>query len=155
HRTAGVAMGAGAEPLPPPVPVEDAVAGCVPIAVCGAHLSGLPLNAQLTDRGARLLEATRTAPTYRLYALAGGPPRRPGLVRDAGGVAVEVEVWAVPREQVGGFLELIPAPLGLGKLELADGRWVNGFICEPCGLEGAMEISAWGGWRNWLAEGAA
>jgi allophanate hydrolase len=150
HRSAGVAMGAGAEPLPPPAPVDDTVAGSVAIAVCGAHLSGLPLNAQLTERGARLLETTRTAPRYRLYALAGGPPRRPGLVRDAAGVAIEVEVWAMPREQVGGFLELIPAPLGLGKLELADGRWVNGFICEPCALEGAREVSGWGGWRNWL-----
>ena len=155
HRAAGVNMGATGQPLPPKSAGDDAVPGCVAIAVCGAHLSGLPLNPQLTERGARLLEATQTSNNYRLYALAGEPPRRPGLVRDAGGVAIEVEVWAMPREQVGGFLELIPAPLGLGKLELADGRWVNGFICEPRGIEGAEDVSEWGGWRNYLARGAA
>ncbi len=153
QRANGLPMGATASPLPAVSTAQDVVPGCIPIAVCGAHLSDLPLNAQLTDRGAYLLETTRTAANYRLYALSGGPPVRPGLVRHPGGVAIDVEVWAMPREQVGGFLELIPAPLGLGKLELGDGRWVNGFICEPCGVEGAEDVSRWGGWRNYLAKG--
>ncbi len=125
--------------------------GVVPIAVCGAHLSGLPLNPQLTERGAWLMQQTRTSAGYRLYALAGGPPHRPGLVRDAGGAAIEVEVWAMPREQVGDFLQLIPAPLGLGKVELEDGRWVSGFICEPCAIADAEDVTRWGGWRDYLA----
>ncbi len=150
---AGMPMGATGHPLPVTGTAIVSAAGVVPIAVCGAHLSGLPLNPQLTERGAWLLQKTRTAATYRLYALAGGPPQRPGLVRDAGGAAIDVEVWAMPREQVGGFLELIPAPLGLGKVELDDGRWVSGFICEPGALGGAEEVTRWGGWRDYLAKG--
>jgi allophanate hydrolase len=146
-------MGATGHPLPADGAGWASAAGVVPIAVCGAHLSGLPLNRQLTERGAWLLQQARTAAAYRLYALAGGPPQRPGLVRDAGGAAIEVEVWAMPREQVGGFLELIPAPLGLGKVELEDGRWVSGFICEPGAIGGAEDVTRWGGWRNYLAKG--
>jgi allophanate hydrolase len=153
HRAAGLNMGASGFPLPEVAEHSDAPDGVVAIAVCGAHLSGLPLNRQLTERGAWLMESTHTAPNYRLYALAGGPPRRPGLVRAQSGVAIEVEVWALPRAQVGGFLQLIPAPLGLGKLELQDGRWVSGFICEPCALDGARDITDSGGWRHYLADG--
>lgn len=76
---------------------------------------------------------------------------RPGLVRDSAGAAIEVEVWALPAAQVGSFLQLIPAPLGLGKLELEDGHWVCGFICEPCAVQGAEEVTGYGGWRAWLA----
>ena len=153
QRAAGLPMGATGHPLPAAGAPSGSAAGVVPIAVCGAHLSGLPLNPQLTERGAWLLQQTRTAAGYRLYALAGGPPQRPGLVRDVRGTAIEVEVWAMPRAQVGGFLELIPAPLGLGKVELEDGRWVSGFICEPGAIEGAEEVTRWGGWRNYLAKG--
>ncbi len=121
------------------------------LVVCGAHLSGLALNHQLIERGARLLTATKTAPRYRLYALPGGPPERPGLIRvTTGGVAIEVEVWAVPQTTVGGFLAGIPAPLGLGSVELAEGRWEKGFICEGFAAEGARDISALGGWRAYL-----
>jgi allophanate hydrolase len=123
----------------------------VAIAVCGAHLSGLPLNHQLTERGAVLLETTRTLDCYRLYALAGGPPQRPGLVRAAQGSAIEVEVWALPVASVGSFLEGIPSPLGLGKLELADGRVVSGFICEAQGIDTAEDITDFGSWRAYLA----
>jgi allophanate hydrolase len=126
----------------------------IPLAVCGAQLSGLALNSQLTERGAWLMESTCTAPAYRLYALAGGAPLRPGLVRESGGVSIEVEVWAMPRAHMGGFLAAIPAPLGLGKVELADGREVTGFICEPRGVVDARDISAWGGWRAWLNDSA-
>ncbi len=113
-------------------------------------MSGCPLNHQLTDRGARWLTATTTAPAYRFYALAGGPPKRPGLVRaEQDGAAIEVEVWAVPAAEFGSFVAGIPAPLGIGKLELADGSWQPGFICEPRGLEGAEDITELGSWRRY------
>ncbi|NWA02338.1 allophanate hydrolase [Pseudomonas gingeri] len=122
------------------------------LVVCGAHLDGLALNWQLRQRGARLLESTHSSADYRLYALAGGPVRRPGMVRVAeGGVAIAVEVWQLPSRELGSFLTGIPAPLGLGKVQLADGRWETGFICEGHGLEGATDISALGGWRAWLS----
>ncbi|MGN8143145.1 allophanate hydrolase [Pseudomonas sp. 22105] len=121
------------------------------LVVCGAHLDGLALNWQLRQRGARLIEATYSSKNYKLYALAGGPPLRPGMLRVAeGGVAIEVEVWELPSSELGSFLTGIPAPLGLGKVQLADGRWESGFICEPYGLEGATDISHLGGWRAYL-----
>ncbi|MBE01621.1 allophanate hydrolase [uncultured Marinobacter sp.] len=122
------------------------------LVVCGAHMEGLPLNWQLTERGATLKARTRTAACYSLYALAGGPPLRPGLVRDEdNGRAIEVEVWSLPTTELGSFVAAIPDPLGIGKVELADGRWVSGFICEAAGLAGAENITASGGWRHWLA----
>ena len=123
--------------------------GCVPVAVVGAHLTGQPLNRQLTDRGSRLLETTRTAPDYRLFALADTTPPKPGLVREPGfaGAGIEVEVWAVPEHTFGGFVDGVPPPLGIGNVRLADGRWVKGFICEGAGLAGAAEITGFGGWR--------
>ncbi|AYC33952.1 allophanate hydrolase [Pseudomonas cavernae] len=121
------------------------------LVVCGAHLDGLPLNWQLKQRGSRLLQVTHSSPDYQLYALAGGPPLRPGMVRVAdGGAAIEVEVWELPSAELGSFLTGIPAPLGLGKVQLADGRWETGFICEPYGLAGAREITGFGGWRAYL-----
>ncbi|MBX8533154.1 allophanate hydrolase [Pseudomonas cichorii] len=123
------------------------------LVVCGAHLDGLALNWQLKQRGARLLEVTHSSPDYQLYALAGGPPFRPGMLRVAEhGVAIEVEVWELPSRELGSFLTGIPAPLGLGKVQLADGRWESGFICEPYGLEGATDISHLGGWRAYLQQ---
>ena len=124
------------------------------LAVVGAHLSGLPLNGQLLERGATLAEATHTAPRYRLYALPGTTPPKPGMVRAADGdpgAAIELEVWNLPQRALGSFLALIPAPLGLGSIELADGRWVHGFLCESRALVGAQEITALGGWRAFLA----
>lgn len=121
------------------------------VVVCGAHLDGLALNWQLKQRGARLVETTQSSADYQLYALAGGPPFRPGMVRvDQGGVAIDVEVWELPSKELGSFLTGIPAPLGLGKVQLADGRWECGFICEAYGLEGAKNISHLGGWRTYL-----
>ena len=143
--------GAAAEPGTWPASLPT-----LPIAVVGAHLSGLPLNAQLTERGAVLREATRTAPHYRLYALPGTTPPKPGLLRATeGGASIEVEVWDMPLEAVGSFLALIPPPLGLGSLELADGRRVHGFLCEAHALVGADDISAHGGWRAFLRAAAA
>jgi allophanate hydrolase len=152
-------LGATGWPLPDALPdalrVPAAVrSGQLRVAVCGAHLQGQPLNGQLVDRGARLVARTHTAPCYRLYALSGEGPRRPGLVRAAApgqGAAIEVEVWELPEQAFGSFVAGIPAPLGIGTTVLADGSTVPGFICEPAGLDGAVDITAHGGWRAWLA----
>ena len=103
------------------------------MAVVGAHLTGQPLNAQLTERGARLVQACRTSPEYRLYALANTTPPKPGLVREPGfeGPGIEVEVWAVPAHQFGSFVAGVPPPLGIGSVQLDTGEWVKCFICEP------------------------
>jgi len=152
----GVAIAAAAGTnLPACVPVTEA---CLPIAVVGAHLSGLPLNGQLTERGARLVRAARTAPRYRLHALPGTTPPKPGLRRVAQGepgASIEVEVWSMPQAHVGSFLALIPAPLGLGSIELEDGTHVHGFLCEAHALHAAPDISDFGGWRAFLAAQAA
>jgi allophanate hydrolase len=155
HRAAGVALGATAHAVPAGEPLAWPAVEVIPIAVCGAHLSGLPLNHQLTQRGARLAARTCTAPAYRLFALPGGPPRRPGLVRAEGGGAIEVEVWDLPADQLGSFFGLIPAPLGLGWVELEDGRRVPGFLCEAHATAGAEDVTALGGWRAYLARAAA
>lgn len=122
------------------------------VAVCGAHLSGLPLNWQLTQLGATLVKATRTAPVYRLYALPGTTPSKPGLVRvTTGGSSLEVEVWELPLDAYGHFVAGIPAPLGIGTVTLEDGSGVQGFLCEAAAVEGAADVSAHGGWRAYLA----
>jgi allophanate hydrolase len=124
--------------------------GQVRIAVVGAPLSGLPLNPQLTERNARLVSATQTASKYRFYALPDG--KRPGLIKvDRDGAAIACEVWEMSASQFGTFVAGIPAPLGIGKLELADGSVVNGFICEGIGVANAQDITQYGGWRAWLA----
>jgi allophanate hydrolase len=125
--------------------------GCVLVAVVGAHLSGQPLNFQVTDRGGRLVRTCRTAPNYRLYALDGTKPPKPGLVRDAHyqGNGIEVEVWAIPEDQFGGFVAAIPPPLGIGNATLEDGSSVKCFICEPYALTAATEITHFGGWRRY------
>jgi allophanate hydrolase len=129
-----------------------AISGYVDVAVCGAHMSGLPLNAQLTSRGAWLLAATQTTAEYRLYALPGGPPYRPGLVRvGSQGAAIEVEIWRMPVEHFGSFVAGIPSPLGIGRLRIADGTEVSGFVCESHALTQAADITRFGGWRRYLA----
>ncbi|WP_028241268.1 allophanate hydrolase [Stutzerimonas azotifigens] len=151
RRTALTLIGGNA--LATPAPTAPARNDRARVVVCGAHLDGLPLNWQLKQRGGRLLESTHSSPDYRLYALAGGPPLRPGMVRVIeGGTAIEVEVWDIPSSELGSFLTGIPAPLGLGKVQLADGRWETGFICEPYGLDGAQDITGFGGWKAWLAQ---
>lgn len=153
----GLLLGATQQSLPVQGTAPQAVAnGQVRVAVCGAHLSGLPLNWQLTQRGGRLIAATRSAPEYRFYALAGGPPLRPGMVKVAeGGASIDVEVWELPASAFGSFVAGIPAPLGIGKLKLIDGSEVCGFICEPAGLAGAEDITPLGSWRRWLAQRSA
>lgn len=124
----------------------------IDVVVCGAHLSGMALNPQLIERGAILVEATQSATEYRLYAIAGGPPFRPAMVKvSQEGVAIPVEVWRLSAAAFGDFVSLIPAPLGIGKVKLADGRVECGFIAEPIVLEGATDISQFGGWRNYIA----
>jgi hypothetical protein len=121
------------------------------VMVCGAHMSGLPLNKQLLERSARQIASTRTAPVYRFYALPGGPPFRPGLVQvSENGVAIDVEVWRMPLEHFGSFVAGIPAPLGIGKVRLEDGSLVSGFLCESLGVAEAADISGLGGWRQYL-----
>lgn len=131
--------------------VRTAVA-TIDLVVCGAHLMGEPLNWQLQERGAVLLEQTWTSNQYRLYALAGGPPQRPGLARSIPGAAIEVEVWRVPLSDFGSFVAEIPRPLGIGKLELEDGRWLSGFICEQYALNSATDITEFGSWRAYINE---
>jgi allophanate hydrolase len=113
----------------------------------------MPLNAQLTERDARLLCSTRTAPDYRLFALPNTTPPKPGLLRGAAGSgqAIDVEVWEMPARHYGSFVALIPEPLGIGTLRLEDGSAVQGFLCEPLALEGATDISHYGGWRAYIA----
>ncbi|MDB5849128.1 MAG: allophanate hydrolase, partial [Rhodoferax sp.] len=129
----------------------------VRVAVVGAHLSGMPLNGQLTERGATLESTTETAPDYQLYALPNTTPPKPGLLRVAPGqgTSIVVEVWRMPAAQYGSFVALIPHPLGIGTLSLADGGSVQGFICEPLALAGAHDISHFGGWRAYIASLAA
>jgi len=128
----------------------------IKVAVVGAHLSGMPLNTQLSERYAVLLEQTTTSANYRLFALPNTTPPKPGLKRAAPGEGREiiVEVWEMPASAFGSFVDLIPAPLGIGNVELADGRWVNGFICEGYGFEGAEDVTEFGGWRAYIASRA-
>lgn len=147
-------LGATGWPVPAAgVTASGAGPGEIEVAVCGAHMSGLPLNHELTRLGGRFLRAAVTTPAYRLYALAGGPPRRPGMVRSGeGGGQIAVEVWALPRAAFGDFMAGVPSPLGIGTVALADGTAPKGFLCEPAGVIGAEDVTAIGDWRKVLAE---
>ncbi|MEZ0233034.1 MAG: amidase [Methylophilaceae bacterium] len=125
----------------------------VEVAVCGAHMSGLPLNVQLTSLAGELVSKTTTAPYYRLYKLNGFTPERPGLLRvKADGKAIALEVWRLPVTNYGAFVAGVPAPLGFGTLVLQDGSQVQGFLCEAYATEDAIDISAYGGWRDYLTK---
>lgn len=127
--------------------------GQVQVAVCGAHLSGLPLNHQLTQRAAHLVKTLRSAPHYKLFALPGGPPLRPGMLRVAqGGGGIELEVWEMPAHEFGSFVAGIPSPLGIGTVALEDGTHVQGFVCEGYATAQAQDITHHGGWRAYLAD---
>jgi allophanate hydrolase len=157
HRSTNLTLGATGHAMPSTRATSEPAlpSGGVCLAVVGAHLSGQPLNWQLTRRGALLVKTCRTAAAYRLYALTHCSPPKPGLVRaPAGqpGAAIEVEVWLMSEEAFGGFVATIPAPLGIGVLALEDGTQVQGFICEPYGTENANDISHYGGWRAYLAD---
>ncbi|WP_369789387.1 allophanate hydrolase [Rouxiella sp. WC2420] len=122
----------------------------VRVAVVGAHLTGMPLNFQLTTRNAVRVEQTRTANDYKLYALANTQPPKPGLVKAEGGSSIIVELWDIPLARFGEFVAEIPAPLGIGTLQLADGRSVKGFICEPWAIASATDVTSFGGWRSYV-----
>ena len=126
------------------------------IAVVGAHLSGLPLNHQLTGRGAKLIETTETAPEYRLYALPDTNPRKPGLIRTepGGGASIMVEIWELTHDAFGSFVADVPPPLAIGTLRLRDGQLVKGFLCESVAVPRAEDISQFGGWRRYLEKAA-
>ena len=154
HHDTGLTQGATGQALPAPIAIPGIrPQAMVRVAVVGAHLSGMPLNSQLTERGARLVATTQTAPDYRFYALPGTVPPKPGLVRVAAGTggAIAVEVWEMPAAHYGSFVALIPAPLGIGTLTLADGASVQGFICESLATQGAQDITHLGGWRAYIA----
>jgi allophanate hydrolase len=147
HRSQGDVPG-------PAVELEVSPPGCVLLAVVGAHLTGQPLNWQLTARGARRVRTCRTARGYRLYALDRTMPPKPGLVREDGfeGSGIEVEVWAVPENRFGGFVAAVPPPLCIGNAVLQDGQTVKCFLCEPFAVGGAAEITRFGGWRSYMAQ---
>lgn len=145
-------LGATDKPASPTPPDKSVPTGYLRLAVVGAHLSGMPLNVQLTERHARLVESTHTAPSYRLFALPGTTPPKPGLMRVAAdeGAEIAVELWDMPLHNFGSFVALVPAPLGIGTLTLTDGRTVKGFICENAASNGATDITHFGGWRAYV-----
>jgi allophanate hydrolase len=157
HADTKLPMGAGGSPQPPLAPLPVCMSGDeIAIAVVGAHLSGMALNCELKALGGRLLEAAGTAPDYRLYALPTTPPK-PGMLRvEAGtGFSIELELWALAAAAFGKFVAAVPPPLSIGTVRLADGRSVKGFIVEAADVDGARDISAFGGWRAFVAEAAA
>jgi allophanate hydrolase len=152
HQRLGGKLGATAHALP----VTEALAppnNTVRVAVVGAHLSGQPLNKQLVERNARLVKSCRTAKDYKLFALRGTVPPKPGLIFQPGngGNGLDVEVWEMSAEHFGTFVALIPSPLGIGTLTLDSGEQVKGFICEPYAIADATDITHFGGWRAYLA----
>jgi len=154
HAAAAATIGATGRSLPPLEPLSPAApAGTLELAVVGAHLSGMALNHELRASGGLFLRAVETEPSYELYALPGGPPERPGLVRVASGSghAIATEVWALPAEAFGRFVAGIPPPLGIGTLLLADGTRPKGFLCEGEAIRAAKPISSYGGWRRYMA----
>jgi allophanate hydrolase len=157
HRAAQVPLGATGWSLPPaseslPAKVPESH---LPLAVVGAHLTGQPLNHELTSRGAWLWKATRTSRSYRLFALekTAPPPPKPGLMRvkQGEGASIDIEVWALPKEQVGTFIAGVASPLSIGTIETHEGLRVHGFLCEPWAVEGARDITQYGGWAAFLA----
>ncbi len=163
HADTGLPLGATGKPQPALAPMSSLpAAGEIAVAVVGAHLSGMQLNAELRACGARYLERTTTAARYRLFALTDAAPPKPGLLRvgDGGdtaagagtGAAIEVEVWAMPAAEFGRFVAAVPPPLSIGTLTLADGRAVKGFLVEAAATHGARDISQFGGWRAFMAQ---
>lgn len=147
-----VAASSAAKPAAPCASPPARARQSIRLAVVGAHLTGQPLHRELQELGARLDLATRTAPRYRLYALANTAPAKPGLVRvSSGGTGIELEVYRLDAAAFGQFVANVGAPLGIGNVELESGEWVKGFLCEAIATEGAQEISSFGGWRGYLA----
>jgi allophanate hydrolase len=158
HADTALPLGATGQPQPPLARVGGAeAADDIPLAVVGAHLSGMALNGELTALGARFRETARTRPDYRLFALPGAHPPKPGLLRVAtgAGAPIEVEIWTLAAESFGRFVAAVPPPLSIGTLVLADGRLVKGFLVEAEAVTGARDITKFGGWRVYMAEAGA
>ncbi|MFJ2993944.1 allophanate hydrolase [Pandoraea sp. NPDC087047] len=158
HHATGLTRGATGKPLTREASASTAarnvtsvISNTIRVAVVGAHLRGMPLNHELTSRGATFVESTTTAANYRLFALANTSPPKPGLLRADAGAAIRLELWDVPLDTFGSFVAGVPAPLGIGNVTLADGREVKGFICEPSGLNQARDITDFGGWAAYIA----
>jgi len=152
HRDTGLPLGATKQPQPAAAPAP-AISERIEIAVVGAHLSGMALHGQLTERNAKLVRTGKTSAKYRLFALAGQTPPKPGLKRGENGASIEIEVWSLAPDAFGTFVALVPPPMAIGTIELDDGTWVKGFVCEPAGFDGATDITHLGGWRNYIARG--
>jgi len=154
HRSLSITLGGSKRLLAEtkPCALDGTTSGCVLMAVVGAHLTGQPLNWQLRSRRARFVKTVRSHVDYRLYVLPNSTPAKPGLVFDPGyaGEGIELEVWAMPEDTLGSFLQAIPSPLCLGTILLSDATQVKGFLCEPAGIAGAREITHLGGWRAYL-----
>ena len=152
HLKSGLTLGALGAAQPAPKAPAALAKGEIAIGVIGAHLSGMALNHELTSLGARFLEALRTAPDYRLYALKGEGPARPGMLRVAkgAGVPIEAELWALSEQAFGKFVATIPSPLSIGTVHFENGRSAKGFLVEAEAVHGAEEISSFGGWRNYV-----
>jgi allophanate hydrolase len=154
HADTGLPVGARELAQPPLAPLPGkASSDDIAIAVVGAHLSGMALNGELIALGGQLLETAVTAPDYKLYALDTTPPK-PGMLRiePGKGSAIELEIWTLTASGFGQFVAAVPPPLSIGTIRLADGRNVKGFIVEPAALDGARDISSFGGWRAYMAE---
>jgi allophanate hydrolase len=154
HRKLATTLGGSTRKLAgtPSLAAELPSDGCLLMAVVGAHLTGQPLNWQLTQRGGRLVRTCRTHPDYKFFALKGTLPPKPGLVRVPGfdGPGIEVEIWTLPADTVGTFVDGVPQPLSIGTLRLEDGTLVKGFLVEPTATEDAIDITHLGGWRRYL-----
>jgi allophanate hydrolase len=153
HRALAAGMGKDRQAaLPAASKVGSSPSNWAQIVVVGAHLTGMPLNHELTGPGGRLIKACKTAGDYRLYVLPNTTPPKPGLIRDPGfsGAGLDVEVWSIPYDAFGRFVQNIPSPLGIGKITLDDGSQVSGFLCEPFAVQGAREVTDLGGWRAYI-----
>jgi allophanate hydrolase len=152
HRKTSQTAGAAGWPLPPSIEhVSSLDKTMIPIVVVGAHLSGMPLNRQLTDLNAQFLRAGKTAPAYALYALANQVPAKPGLVDVGHGASIDIEIWQLSPSAFGQFVNAVPAPMCIGSIKLEDGTSAKGFLVEPHAIDGAKDITEYGGWRSWLS----
>lgn len=153
HAKSGLPLGAHNIPQPALPKLVADIGGGVEVAVIGAHLSGMALNHELTALGARFVEALRTGPDYKLFALEGEGPARPGMLRVAPGKGskVEAELWSLSHEAFGKFVAAVPAPLSIGSVRFENGKIAKGFLVEAEAVKSAKEISSFGGWRNYVA----
>ncbi|MEO6093987.1 MAG: allophanate hydrolase [Novosphingobium sp.] len=152
HLLAASGSGIDRRFVPPPLPASTAT-DRIEIAVVGAHLSGMPLNHELQALDAQLVGRGRTTEDYRLFVLPDTQPRKPGLTRSpgGGGSSIELEIWSLSAAAFGRFVSAIRSPLGIGKVKLASGGEVDGFLCEAWAVEHAREITELGGWRAFCA----